>query len=109
MWWNKEKPEPVIERNYHLAYNFLDTKKRNELFPKLERLIKQAESHYDSGDKELCYEILNLIWRTVDKSKENPVLNHGFPDIPGSFSDVSMGEKPEFPEDRNRIIVKAKD
>jgi hypothetical protein len=75
MRWNKQKPEPKPELSYTPLFKD-DFLKRNELFPKLERLIKQAESHYDSGDKELCYEILDLIWRTVDKSKEKPVLKY---------------------------------
>lgn len=102
MWWNKQKPEPKPELSYTPLFedNFL---KRNELFPKLERLIKQAESHYDSGDKELCYEILGLIWRTVDKSKEKSVLNNDSSTDSGVVYDLS-NEKTEF-----RVTVKAND
>lgn len=42
---------------------------RYVLFPKLETIIKQAEDHFESGDLDLCKDILNLMWRTIDKAE----------------------------------------
>lgn len=76
---DKKEKETRDKENvlYNLPTSFISPP-RNPLFPKLEKLIRQAEEHHSAGDKELCYEILGLIWRTVDKSKEKQVLLDDF-------------------------------
>lgn len=102
MWWNNNNS---AEQKEQFVYDFYPPKKRNDLFPKLETIIRQAEVHYDAGDFELCKDILHLMWRTIDKGEENmkselenkqndPIVDL----VNKSFSiKESVGEKPEFP------------
>lgn len=101
MWWNSEKPEVKIQ---NVVYNY-PMPKRNKLFPKLQTIINQAELHYNAGDLDLCKDILNLMWRTIDKAEEDMkselenIQNDPLRDfVKESFSTKeSVGEKPEFP------------
>jgi hypothetical protein len=68
MWFNKKQSEE--KPDFPSIYNF-PVIERYILFPKLETIIRQAEVHFESGDIELCDDILSLIWRTIDRSKED--------------------------------------
>lgn len=83
MWWNHKNS---AEQKEQFAFNFPPPKKRNELFPKLEKIVRQAEEHFDAGDFELAKDVLHLMWRTIDKVEEmerKPLINVSFEeDVP---------------------------